>query len=264
MYPQIRLFGVVTIPTYMLSFIAGLALSVLFAMRLAKKDGKDRYDVLYAAIYMVIGIGIGAKLFFFLSRVPNIIRNFDIYKALWKLNKLEALNYLFGGLVFYGGLIGALLGIIIYCRQYKVELEPLIRIIAPFIPFAHAFGRIGCFLGGCCYGIAYDGPLACHFDYNPLSPHLNEAPRFPVQLLEALLNFICSGVLYILYKKTRLSGRKLVAIYLIYYTIARFFLEYLRGDIERGHVGLLSTSQIISIVLLPVALIMLFIPEKTA
>ena len=76
------------------------------------------------------------------------------------------MNYLFGGLVFYGGLIGAFLGIFCYCKQYHLSYVPYMDVFAPLIPFVHGIGRIGCFCSGCCYGIEYYGPFAIQFPYN--------------------------------------------------------------------------------------------------
>ena len=262
MFPYIHISDKINIPTYGLAFLIGFMLAVFFAVRRAVKEQFNKYDILYASFYALIGIGLGAKLFFFLSRIPNVVSRFDIYKKLWETSPAAALDYVFGGLVFYGGLIGACLGVYIYSRQYKVALWPMVRIYVPFVPFAHAFGRIGCFLAGCCYGVEYHGPLSVQFPLNEFSPHLASVPRFPVQLLEALLNFLCSLVLVLLVRNTKVSARRLFGIYLMYYTVARFILEYLRGDAERGHLGILSTSQVISLFLIPVALFFIIKREK--
>ena len=87
-------------------------------------------------------------------------------------------------------------------------------------------------------------------------PELSEVSRFPVQLLEAGMNFIVSAVLFILMKKKKTKTGQLLGIYLIYYTIARFGLEFLRGDLIRGQIFGISTSQIISFILLPVGIIL--------
>ena len=84
-------------------------------------------------------------------------------------------------------------------------------------------------------------------------PELSEVSRFPVQLLEAGMNFIISAVLFILMKKKKTKTGQLLG---IYYTIARFGLEFLRGDLIRGQIFGVSTSQIISFILLPVGIIL--------
>ena len=113
----------------------------------------------------------------------------------------------------------------------------------------------------------YHGFLSVQFPYNEDVPELSAVPRLPVQLIEAGLNFICFGVLfYILLKHLKqVDNRKsdnwkrgrLLGIYLLYYIVARFILEFFRGDAVRGGIGILSTSQIISILLIPVMFVLI-------
>lgn len=260
MYPLIDIFGF-HIPTYGLTFFVGFVIAIIVGRKISYKYTVNKDDFLYAAIYAAIGILIGSKILFFISKLPKIIPNFDTFLEMIKNDPLLALEYCFGGFVFYGGLIGAIAGIYIYCRQYKRAFMPIIGLAAPLIPFIHGFGRMACFFAGCCYGIEYHGPFAIQFPENELVPELNEVPRFPVQLLEASLNFIMFGILifiaFQMLKKAQniiLVSSRLIGIYLIYYTIARYFLEMLRGDAIRGAVGGISTSQIISIILLPIGI----------
>lgn len=119
-------------------------------------------------------------------------------------------------------------------------------ICTPIIPLFHCFGRIGCFLGGCCYGIESSFGFTVH--NNILNPSINDVQRFPVQLLEAALNLILYFILFYLFKNNKFKG-KLIAVYLILYSIIRFFDEFLRADEYRGFLFGLSTSQIISILI---------------
>ena len=113
-------------------------------------------------------------------------------------------------------------------------------------PLFHTFGRIGCFLGGCCYGIPCDFGFV--YTQNPIAM-ANGVRRFPVQLLEALFCFFLFLLLFSLFRRGRCKNR-LLALYLGIYSVGRFFLEYLRGDDYRGFLWGLSTSQLISILLL--------------
>ena len=269
MLPFIDL-GILQLPLYSLLFMIGFAIALLLARKIGGSYGINKDDIIFAAIYGAIGLLIGAKVVFFITKVPKVITHFEEFKNFIKNDTMGALNYLFGGMVFYGGLIGFCLGVLRYCVHFKVKLFDLADLYTPFLPFAHAFGRIGCFCAGCCYGIEYHGPLAIQFPYNELTPELSEVPRFPVQLLEALLNFICSGILlYIMNKNAKkepkdrkLKQGQLLGIYFAYYLVARTFLEMLRGDAVRGKVGFLSTSQIISILLIPVAIILILAKKK--
>ena len=276
MLPFIDL-GFFELPLYGLMFLIGFLLALLMIKHLAPKVGVGKDDAIYASIYGCIGLLIGAKLLYFITKLPGIIRDFDIIVGMFEksgINTWKLIEYFlsewFGGMVFYGGLIGFCLGVIRYCHHFKVPLFSIADLYTPFLPFAHAFGRIGCFCAGCCYGIEYHGPFAIHFPYNEMSPELNTVERFPVQLLEALLNFICFGVLLYLLKKNasrseserKLKQGQLLGFYLAYYLVARTALELLRGDAVRGKVGFLSTSQIISILLIPIAVYLILARKK--
>ena len=149
------------------------------------------------------------------------------------------------GFVFYGGLIGALLCALLAKKIHKIDVAALLRSCIFFLPLAHGFGRIGCFLGGCCYGIPYDGWLAVTFPDDVGIPE--PLTRFPVQLVESALLICLAIVLFIL--AYRGKDRRTISIYLIAYAIIRFVLEYLRADAARGSFLFLSTSQWISILI---------------
>lgn len=257
MLPSIVLSDNISIPLYGPVFLVGFLIAYLIALKTASKYGVGKEDLTFCTVYAGIGLLVGAKVLFFLSKLPNIIINFDIYKRLFELDWMAALNYAFGGLVFYGGLIGAVLGGYRYCYHFKLPFVPYTDIYAPLIPLIHGFGRIGCFLGGCCYGIEYHGFGSVQFPYNEFIPELDDVPRVPVQLIEAGMNFIFSGILFLLIKKKKFKPGQAMGIYLIYYTIARFLLEMLRGDKTRGEWGLFSTSQLISLILLPLGIILI-------
>ena len=259
MFPSIHL-GFADIPTYSTIFLAGFFIAIVIARKIAGRYRLAKEDVLYGAIYAAIGILIGSKLLYCLTRLPSLIQKWDAVAAGFDKNFMQTLlflmNYLFGGLVFYGGLIGAFLGIFCYCKQYHLSYVSYMDVFAPLIPFVHGIGRIGCFCSGCCYGIEYHGPFAIQFPYNEAVPQLSQVPRFPVQLLEALMNFLLCGILFCLMKKKNLRNGRLMGIYLIYYSIARFLLEMLRGDKIRGSISIFSTSQLISLILLPVGIVL--------
>ena len=201
MFPFLVITEKIKIPLYGAIFMIGFFLAVLLARKLAPRFQGTKEDTTYAAAYGAIGILIGAKLLYFITKLPNIIIKRDSFFLLFREAPLQALEYAFGGFVFYGGLLGAILGVWIYCRQYKVPFQPLLDIFAPFIPLAHGFGRIGCFFAGCCYGKEYHGIFCVRFPYNEQIPELSEVPRVPVQLIEAGLNFVVFGILFYMAKK---------------------------------------------------------------
>jgi phosphatidylglycerol:prolipoprotein diacylglycerol transferase len=258
MLPYIYIFGF-PVPMYGLMAIIGFVVSLVVALKRAGVYGLTKQDMGFSSAYMVIGIIIGSKLMYFITNIPKLINNWDLFlERPW-----EVIMIVFSGFVFYGGLIGGALGVIIYAKQFKLQVMPFADAIAPVIPLFHAFGRIGCFFGGCCYGIEYHGIFAIDFPYNELTPELSEVTRFPVQFMESLLNIILFIFLLIYSKKKRKSGQTL-GIYLLCYAVIRTVTEMFRGDLVRGVYAGISTSQIISIILLPLGLWLIFRKEKTA
>lgn len=134
-----------------------------------------------------------------------------------------------GGLVFYGGVIGGLIYLYWYGKKYHLSFEKF-NFLVPAICFSHAFGRLGCFFAGCCYGDFCELPWAI-------------AQRHPVQIYEAAL-VLCLGIFFYIEKN------KSFKLYLVLYGVIRFVLEFFRGDYERGSVGFFSTSQIIALMLI--------------
>jgi phosphatidylglycerol:prolipoprotein diacylglycerol transferase len=228
-----------------------IVLGALFGITIASFRGKkyniSKDDIIFSSCYAGIGLVFGAKLLYIITIIPDITKNWD--KILADVSLL--LPMISGGFVFYGGLIGAVIGYYLYCRQYHINLLDLLDLITPSVPIIHGFGRLGCFFAGCCYGIPYDGKLHIIFDHSPVAP--NNTPLFPVQLTESFINLIAGIILLIYARKFRRPGQVL-GLYLEYYAVMRFILEYFRGDIQRGIILGFSTSQWISLALIPIGL----------
>lgn len=253
--------GPLPLPTYGLITISGFIVGILVAISRSKTYNYPKDYVFFASLFAGIGLVGGAKLLYFLTSLPSFIRDYDLI-AENNMDGLFVMQYLFGGFVFYGGFIGAFIMIKIFCKIYNLNFLKLINIITPAVPLIHGIGRIGCFFGGCCYGIEYHGFGAIHFKYNELTPELSLVPRFPVQLVESALNIILFVFLYIYSRKPRKDG-SIMGIYLICYTIIRFSLEFLRGDKVRGFVLGISTSQWISLLLIPIGIYLLLRKDKS-
>lgn len=184
------------------------------------------------------------------------------------------LSYMRGGFVFYGGLIGVLIAFLFVYHIHKINSLYIANFIAPIFPLAHAFGRIGCYYAGCCFGMPVT-PDCWHVIYqSPLHPAKN-IPLLPIQLIEAFLNtllFIALS-LYLIYmlKHKRINilsanealqklslhsvvEYRLLFLYILGYSILRFFIEFFRYDMERGFILYLSTSQIISLIFIIILL----------
>ncbi|MBE5938900.1 MAG: prolipoprotein diacylglyceryl transferase [Lachnospiraceae bacterium] len=257
MYPFINL-GPIQIPVYGLLAVVGFALALYVATFSCKLYRFPLMDCAFAAIFAGIGIIVGAKALYVITVLPNLPQWIKDGYSL-----TEIVMALFAGLVFYGGFIGALVGAFIYCKMYHLHFLGFLNIMVPSIPLFHSIGRLGCFFAGCCYGIEYHGFGAVKFPYNELVPELSEVSRFPVQLFEAGLNFLLFIGLFIYSRKKRKPG-SLLGIYLICYAIIRFSLEMLRGDVARGIFFGISTSQWISLLLIPVGVFFILRKEKVS
>ena len=261
MHPYIEL-GNLKLQLYYPMFFIGFAAALLISYALRERFGIGKKDIFGAGLFGLIGLFIGAKFFYFLSKLPEIFGDFSAFKTKLDADFSGTMDYLLGGMVFYGGLLGFLFGMWIYARRMGLNFMKFADIATPGFPLAHAFGRVGCFLNGCCYGVEYHGPLAVHYPADTLDRELCAVPRFPVQLVEAGLNIICFTVLlYLALKWNKKACGRLLGIYLSYYIIVRFILEFFRGDEIRGKVGILSTSQIISLLLIP-AVVWLLVSRK--
>ena len=265
MLPYIRLFDF-DIPMYSVLALLGAAAMSLFCVLQCRFPRKalpapmapviQTYDSFYMLLYAFIGAIIGAKLLYLITSV-------EVY-WLPQLSFADNMKYWLaliagGGLVFYGGLIGALLGALRYVLHFKAPVSAMLDLGFAGVPLFHAFGRIGCFLAGCCYGVEYHGVLAVTFPENNLGGAPTEE-LLPVQLMEAALNLILWAVLLAVYRRT--SRRWLTSgLYLTCYGVMRFILEFFRGDIIRGSIFSLSTSQFISIFIVAAGVLLLINPR---
>ena len=240
-------------PIYGICWIVGIALAFVTAIFLLKRAKLDSFDLACSAVFTLGGVLIGSKLLFIIVSLPTIIEL-----------KLSPLELIAGGFVFYGGLIGGALGLLLYTRIFKVKLLNIVDVYATVIPLGHACGRVGCFLGGCCYGMEYDDPLSYTYGEGVLNANTPVGvPLFPVQLFEAgLLLLLFVPMLIIYFKKKESAAGICGAVYLYAYAVIRFILEYFRGDKERGSFLAFSTSQIISILIVVFVTAFIIITRK--
>lgn len=241
MAPYVTLFGR-TMGSYGLCAVLGLLFSGFLAVRLGRRRGAPSYLVIQAAVSALVGLLVGGHLLYGLLHLPEL------------LSHLTPATFLhcFSGSVYYGGLLGACLSVHWYARRFAPNQTSLLSdLFACAIPLFHAFGRVGCFLGGCCYGIPCRWGVTA--TGNPLVPEVNGVCRFPVQLAEAGCELGLFIVLLRLFRKGKRSGQ-LVVCYLLGYAPLRFGLEFLRGDAARGFFLNLSTSQWLSVLLFCTAL----------
>ncbi len=244
MLPIINIFGRSVGSYAVLSFLGFIICGVVvyYSCRKLKVEVED---IAILELVVAAGLLIGGHLLYGITNTTKII---DTVKSIPDVNikeTLKALSDSFGGMVFYGGFLGGIASLKIYIHFTKVEFKSFIMDIYAFsIPLFHFFGRIGCFLAGCCYGI--ESKFGFVVDNNTLVPSINGVRRFPVALLEAVTNIIIFYILLKMFKKG-LCKNKLLYLYMIFYSSVRFFTEFLRGDSIRGIYLGVSTSQWISI-----------------
>lgn len=234
------------IPSYGLMIVLGVITANIIALHILRHFKLDWNDFIILEAYSFLGGFIGAKVLYLIVSYRSIE---------WKriLEPTYFNQLMRGGFVFYGGLIGGLLFVIIAGKVHKIEYIKHLTCFICLIPYIHSFGRIGCFLAGCCYGIPYTGVGAVVFPSNSLAP--SDISLFPVQLVEAFCLMVIALVVYWGLIKRRWSFT--VEIYLILYAIIRFILEYYRYDDARGHIAGLFTSQWISILLVIIGAILI-------
>lgn len=233
------------IPYYGFFIVLGLAVASLiglFQIRLFKKNFND-----FLILASMAGLGgiVGAKLLYLAVSWRDI-----------DFSKIGDPSYigslLGGGFVFYGGLIGGALGLFL-CRKWLTGgITPYVEVCVPCLPAAHGFGRLGCYAVGCCYGVPSHSPLAVVYHASPVAP--NGVALFPVQLMEAVGNFVIAAVLLLYIDLSKQKNGPYL--YILLYAPMRFTLEFFRYDAARGYVGALSVSQWISLLLTALAAVL--------
>jgi len=245
-----------------LGFLAGLGNWAL----LARREGKSFTYCSDLLFWIMLSGIVGARLAYVMSDFKNFVRN-----------PLEILQVYLGGLIYYGGFFAAGIAMFVFARMHRERILSLLDFVVTSVPLGHFFGRIGCFLNGCCHGKEYTGSFAVTFPGFPNeSPAwiaqygarhidryaLRSLPAHPVQLYEAAFNLFVFALVVLTYRRRKREGTT-TAVYLLAYPLGRFALEFLRGD-ERMRwpaVGL-SVAQILSIVLFVTGLVLLLLPGR--
>ena len=244
------------VPAMGVCILVGAILAVFLSWLLRKESSLDwNGEVVDAIIWAVLLGFVGMKLLYWIV-TPN-----EFIDAIKHGRILELLTT---GMVFYGGLVGGILGIFICSRKKKRSFFEFSDLMAPCFCVAHACGRIGCLLVGCCAGVEPGDPVlfgaatyhgACAFTYADGHQHL------PVPLMEAIFLLLLCVALILILKKTKKLGT-VTGWYLVLYAIWRFVIESFRGDAERGIYGLFSTSQWISFAILLAGILILVTARK--
>jgi len=229
MFPDlIEIFGV-RISTYGVLVALGLILAYFLAIKLSKREGipEDKAEsvFIWAAIFGIVG-----------SRIAFVIEHHEEMKGV-----LDIIALWRGGVDFFGGLIGGVLGALFAVKKNSLPLWKVADIAAPSLALAHSIGRLGCTAAGCCYGRpvpnAEDVNVGIHFmkDFpffyivfpkGAVAPH--GIPLYPTQIMEATGNFLIFLILLFLFRRKRFDG-EVFSLYMLLYGAERFALEFYRG-----------------------------------
>lgn len=228
MYPYIH----IVLPSYGTFAVLGAIVVMIFLFFRIDKCNISFSDFLKMFGLSIVYGSMGSRALYIVSRIPWLITHFSL--------KTVISTVFGGGFVFYGGLLGVLLGVYRYSTKHNYDVKMINNQIAPAIPLFHSLGRIGCFFAGCCYGFKL--PVAVSIF------GLVTIDRFPTQIVESVFNVVLFVVIYMMQKKKEEADW--LKIYLLSYATFRFIIEFTRGDLVRGVFFGISTSQIISLIII--------------
>ncbi len=221
MFPDLITIGNFTIHTYGLFTAIGLLAAFYMGLYFAKKEGIQEKHYENFFILTVLGGLIGARIAYVIEHKEDFNSILDIF-AIWN-----------GGIDWFGGFIGGLAVALTYIRMKKLPLLKMGDIAGVSIPLGHFFGRLGCTSAGCCHGkpVPPDSPfrdIAIIFPNNPHCLAPKGIPLYPTQPAEAIGNLTIFLILFFTYRKKLFDGQ-ILGMYLIFYGIERFLLEFWRG-----------------------------------
>lgn len=181
-----------------------------------------------------------------------------------------------GGLVFYGGFILSTIVLITYCKIKKINLARLLDVFAPAVALGHAFGRLGCFMQGCCFGkpagdswlgVTFPAGSAPAYRYPAPSTgdiflqKVESLPLYPTQLIEAGVNFALFGMLFFIAGRFKKPGR-VAGTYVVCYAVLRFLMEFMRGDHSHSVAGMTPSQSVAVFITAPVGILMIVFAGK--
>jgi len=243
MHPILFEVGGVTVYSYGLMIALGAIAGVAYMTIQGKKEVGltfDQANTLFLLIF--IAAYAGGKFFLFFEDISYYVEH--------------PRRLLTGrGFVFYGSFLFAVPVMLYYFRKNKLPAYAMLDVMAITTCLVHAFGRIGCFLAGCCYGLPTDSALGVTFTHQSCFADPLHTPLHPTQLYEAGFIVLVMIFLLVLRRRRRFQGQ-LFLIYLMLYACGRFVIEYFRGDLQRGFVvsNWVSHSQFIAILIFLVVL----------
>ena len=254
MHPILFEAGSLTIYSYGVLLAAAYLLGLQFALMRARSRGLHAQRVMDLGIWIIISALVGAKLLL-------LVVDFDQFTS----NPRDLLSLARSGGVFYGGLIAAVIVALIYLRRYNLPLWTTTDVFAPGIALGHVVGRLGCLLAGCCFGTPTSVPWAITFTDPAARANVGTplgVPLHPTQLYEAGAEALILVFLLVFERRGHPFPGRTFWSYMLLYGVSRFIVEMYRGD-SRGMVfDVLSTSQFVSLLLVPVSIVMLVLLSR--
>lgn len=237
MHPILFSLGPVTLYTYGLAMALAFLAAIGIIFKEAKRENIDTTKLSDLGFTLIISGIIGARILFVIVNLPEYLSKPMKIIMVWE-----------GGLIFYGGILGALLAGIIFIKRHSLPFWQVVDILAPALILAQAIGRIGCFMAGCCYGHATSLPWGVKFtNPNTLAPM--GIFIHPTQLYHFFANITIFFLLYYFLRKKRTFTGQIFCLYLCLYPIGRFLIEFFRGDSRTFLIGPINLTQVISIVI---------------
>ncbi len=250
MHSELFQIGPLTLRAFGLCMALGFLFGWQAAVWLSKRTGQNPDQLTSLLTWLMVSAVLGARTAYVLEH----------WTAEFAAHPLDVLRIDQGGLMFYGGLIAAAFVLALYARIYRQHLFQITDLVLAVVPIGHAFGRLGCFMHGCCYGkitqscigVAFPPHSPAWWEQASATPPLiaqdalASLPVIPTQLIESAANFILFIVLYRLYPRRHRQRGFVTGCYLVSYAALRFGIEYLRGD-PRLAIGPFSISQTISL-----------------
>lgn len=236
-----------------LGFVAGL----WTAARRAPRSGIASEKIVDLGPWLILGAIVGARVLYVATYWERLMRDPLLPNAPWT----EIFMVQRGGLVYYGGLIGASLACIIYSLAKKLPLWKVGDIMAPSIALGYAFGRIGCLMNGCCYGRACDLPWAIRF---PAEHETHGQPVHPTQIYDSVLSFGFYLLLAWFCRRKKFDGQ-VFAVYLVGYAALRSLVEMFRGDYSAEHIHSgLTPAHLVSIGIFATGVVLFWVRHRAA
>ena len=235
MHPILLKIGSFNIYSYPVLIFLGFVLGTVLFFSQAKRERINKRKIFFFPLYIMIYAIVGARIFYILNYPYQFLENPQDILKIWK-----------GGMVFYGGFLFALGGGTIYIKRHKLSFWKIANISSPSIALGISIGRIGCFLNGCCYGKPWDKGFV--FSSNsPAGKAFPGQPLIPTQLISSIDMLVIFFLLIILKKYRWFSGRSFLWL-LVFYSLHRFIIEFLRADSIRILFGL-TFSQLTSVII---------------